>query len=301
VNVVSGPPYFTVSSTGVGFKVTPPSSTSTYMAPATIMVSATATGSITIGWNGGSTTIPVTYYATPTPSNPPTMSFLVASGSETPGSIAPGELISIFGSSLGGVPAGLRLNSNQTVATNLGGTEVLINGSSAPLIYSSAGQVNAIVPFEATGLATVQVVAEGIPSGSWAIPVAPSAPSIFTANGTGMGQAAIVNQDGSFNSASNPAARGTAIQIYATGGGQTSPPSSTGSVAQGAASLALSTTVTIGGVTAQVLYAGSAPGEVDGVVQINAIVPSGATPGSLPIIVTIGGVASQPGATLAIQ
>jgi uncharacterized protein (TIGR03437 family) len=271
------------------------------MAPATVMVSATATGSITIGWNGGSTTIPVTYYATATPSNPPTMSFLVGSASETPGSIVPGELISIFGSGLGGAPAGLQLSSSQTVATSLGGTEVLINGSSAPLIYSSAGQVNAIVPFEATGLATVQVVAEGIPSGSWAIPVAPSAPSIFTANGTGMGQAAIVNQDGSFNSASNPAARGTAIQIYATGGGQTSPPSSTGSVAQGAASLALSTTVTIGGVTAQVLYAGSAPGEVDGVVQINAIVPSGATPGSLPIIVTIGGVASQPGATLAIQ
>jgi uncharacterized protein (TIGR03437 family) len=61
-------------------------------------------------------------------------------------------------------------------------------------------------------------------------------------------------------------------------------------------------TLTISGVTAQVLYAGNAPGEVDGIVQINAIVPQSVTPGvALPILVTIGGVTSQAGTTVAIR
>ena len=104
-----------------------------------------------------------------------------------------------------------------------------------------------------------------------------------------MGAGAIVNSDGSVNSPSNPASRGSVIQIYATGGGQTSPASSTGAVATGAAY-----SVSIGGANAQVLYAGSAPGAVDGVVQMNVVVPSTLTPGTtLPVVVTIGGVTSQ--------
>ena len=111
-----------------------------------------------------------------------------------------------------------------------------------------------------------------------------------------------MNQDGSINSASNPASPGTFIQIYATGGGNTSPTSSTGSVAQSALNLSVKPTVTIGGIDAQVLYAGSAPGEVNGVVQINAVIPQSVASGiSLPVLVTIGGVPSQPGVTVAIQ
>jgi trimeric autotransporter adhesin len=130
----------------------------------------------------------------------------------------------------------------------------------------------------------------------------PSAPSIFTANASGVGQAAIVNHDGTINSASNPALRGTAIQVYATGGGQTSPPSSTGIAAAGQANLALPVSVAVGGVNAQVLYAGAAPGEVEGVVQVNVMVPQSVAPGvALPVLVTIGSVTSQTGVTVAIQ
>jgi uncharacterized protein (TIGR03437 family) len=150
-------------------------------------------------------------------------------------------------------------------------------------------------------VAKVQVTAGGIQAAAWAVPIAPSAPSIFTVSSAGVGQGAVVNADGSVNSATNPAARGSAIQIYATGGGQTSPASSTGSVAPAAANLVLPVTVTIGGVNAQVLYAGSAPGELDGVVQINAIIPQSVTPGILPIVVTVNGVASQTNVTLAIE
>jgi uncharacterized protein (TIGR03437 family) len=321
VSVHSGTPYFSVQSMNLDpnqfesavpimYSVTPTSSTNQFMAPATILVTGSFSlpglhyASLTVSWNGGSAVIPVTLIAIPTSTMPPVMNAIVGSGSATPGSIAPGELITIFGSGLGAAPADLQLNSNQTVATNLGGTEVLINGSAAPLVYSSTGQVNAIVPYEAgsSGTASVQVVSQGIQSSAWAVPLAPSAPSIFTASASGVGQGAIVNQDGSVNRASKPAIRGTAIQIYATGGGQTSPASSTGSVAPTSANLALAVHVTIGGVDAQVLYAGNAPGEVEGVVQINAIVPQSVTPGgALPLLVTVGGVTSTVGATVAVQ
>ena len=307
VNVVSGPPTFTIpSSTLVGIKVTPVSSTTQYMAPATIQISATAAlpgtyqGSITVSWNGGSAVIPVTYYATATAAAPPVMSAIVSSGSAIPGSIAGGELITIFGSGLGGIPAIL----GPSVTTNLGGTQVLINSTPAPMIYSSTGQVNAIVPYEASGIASIQVIAGGIQTGTWGVPVVPSAPSIFTVLARpGIGQGSIVNQDGTINNGKRtPASRGTAIQIYATGGGQTMPSSSTGSVAQVAANLLLPVKVTIGGMDAQVLYAGNAPGEVEGVVQINAMVPPSVMPGAaLPVIVTIAGVPSQTGVTIAVR
>jgi len=96
--------------------------------------------------------------------------------------------------------------------------------------------------------------------------------------------------------------RGTAIEIYCTGGGQTSLPSTTSALAPGANTLGLPVTVTIGGVNTQVLYAGSPPGEVNGVVQINAVVPQTLTPGpALPVQVSIGCRQSQTGVTVAIQ
>jgi uncharacterized protein (TIGR03437 family) len=146
------------------------------------------------------------------------------------------------------------------------------------------------------------VLAKGLHAGSWDIPLAPSAPSIFTLSGSGVGPGAIVNQDYSINDATRPAARGSEIQIYATGGGQTSPASLTGSVSPAAASLVLAAKVTIGGVDAQVLYSGAAPGEVAGVVQINALVPATVAPGgAVPLLVAIGGVSSQSGVTVAVQ
>jgi uncharacterized protein (TIGR03437 family) len=171
------------------------------------------------------------------------------------------------------------------------------------MIFTSTGQVNAIVPYEVgtSGSASIQVVSQGILSGAWAVPVVPAAPSILTSGGAGVGQGAIVNQDHSLNNETNPAVRGTVIEIYTTGGGQTSPLSSTGSVARVAASLTLPVSVTIGGVNAQVLYAGNAPGEIEGVVQINVMVPPTAMPGTLPVVVTIGGVASPPGVTVSVQ
>ena len=109
-------------------------------------------------------------------------------------------------------------------------------------------------------------------------------PGIFTM-ANGMGQAAANNQDGSINSATNPAARGSIVTLYATGEGVNV--SSVG--------------LTIGGYAAKLLYAGPAPG-FPGLMQINAQVPTGfLAPGIQPVILTVGNVASQSGVTIALD
>ena len=207
--------------------------------------------------------------------------------------------------SLGAAPAGFTLDAKGNLPTIIGATQVLINGKPAPLLYVSANQINAIVPYEvgASGTATIQVVSNGLPSASWGVPVAPSAPSMFAADSTGVGQAAVLNQDNSLNGSSNPAGAGSVIQIFATGGGQTVPASVTGTLAGNSLdTTALPVTVTIRGADAPVTYHGSAPGEVAGVLQVNAVVPPGITPGpAVPILITVGGNQSQSGATIAVE
>ncbi len=99
---------------------------------------------------------------------------------------------------------------------------MLINGIASPLIYVSTGQVNAIVPYNAGdgSSANIQVLASGLQAKAWTVPLAPSSSSIFTSGGTGIGQGAVLNADNSINSASNPAARGSVIQIFGTAEGK---------------------------------------------------------------------------------
>jgi uncharacterized protein (TIGR03437 family) len=91
---------------------------------------------------------------------------IVNAGSGLPGAISPGETIAIYGSGIGSAPIGL-------TATDLGGTEVLINGVAAPLVYASEGQVKAIVPDEVgtVGTATVQVNWKGLTTEVWGVPL----------------------------------------------------------------------------------------------------------------------------------
>ena len=89
-----------------------------------------------------------------------------------------------------------------------------------------------IVPYEVAKQpsTTIEVISGNTKSTARGVAVAPSAPAIFSLASTGTGQAAVLNQDNSVNGLSNPAPRGTMVQIFATGEGQTSPPGITGSV-----------------------------------------------------------------------
>jgi uncharacterized protein (TIGR03437 family) len=221
------------------------------------------------------------------------------------GGISPGQLLTFFGQNLGPAAlAGLRLDSNGLVANTLAGTRVLFDGIAAPLLYTSAGQLTAVVPYSVDGRATtqVQVEFEGRRSNTIALPVVNAAPALFTADSSGRGPGAILNENSTPNSAANPAARGSVVVLYLTGEGATSPAGVDGKpAAVPLPAPRLPVAVSIGGVDAPVLYAGGAPGLVAGVMQVNVRIPAGVPPGSQPIIVNVGSASSRPDVTLAVR
>jgi uncharacterized protein (TIGR03437 family) len=229
---------------------------------------------------------------------------VVNGASLLPGPLAPGEIISIFGAGLGPVtPATPTADSSGSIGNSAGGTQVLIGVIHAPVLYAQANQVNAVVPFGVAGaLASVAVSYQGSSTSAVEVLLAPAAPAIFAADGSGAGPAAILNQDGKLNTPLHPAQQGEIVAIYATGGGQTAPAESDGQVVTGTSRLTLPVEVTIGGLAAEVIYAGGAPSLVAGANQVNARVPATAPTGpSVPVTLTVGGFTSPPTVTVAIR
>lgn len=134
------------------------------------------------------------------------------------------------------------------------------------------------------------------------ISVVPSAPGVFTADSTGTGPAAALNQDGQLHTAQNPARAGDIIVLYATGEGQTSPPGVDGALSDFPYPAPIQkVSVTIGGFDAAILYAGAAPGQIAGLMQINARIPLGVAPGAVPVSIRIGNNTSQTGVTIVVR
>jgi uncharacterized protein (TIGR03437 family) len=142
-----------------------------------------------------------------------------------------------------------------------------------------------------------------VKSAGTTLQVAESMPGLFAADGSGKGPGAILNQDFSLNSSSNPAAVGSAIMLYGTGGGLTDPASTDGQINPLSADvkLALDVHVTIGGQAAQVLYAGAAPDLPAGLIQINAVIPDGTPSGNQPVVVQIGTASTTQTVTVAVK
>jgi uncharacterized protein (TIGR03437 family) len=220
--------------------------------------------------------------------------------------IAPGEIVTLYGVGLG--PSMLTQytpNPDGSIPTTLAGVQVFFDSTPAPLIYVSATQIAAIVPYsmQNAGTAQVSVTYGGATTVTTPFIVGNTAPGIFTANTTGSGQAAAINQNGTLNNASNPARIGDIVSLYATGEGQTTPGGVDGKLAPlnpPYPKPIANVTATIGGQPAQVTYYGAAPGEVAGLMQVNVQIPAGVQPGDVPVVISAGGVASPAGVTLAI-
>ena len=221
------------------------------------------------------------------------------------GSVSPGEIVLIFGSGLGPATlAGPQLDSNGYLSSSLAGTQVLFDGVAAPILYTQASQVSVVVPYEVIGRTQVQVVYQGLGSNLVLIPVAAAMPGIFTRGASGHGQGSILNQDGTANSASNPAPVGSYVSVYATGEGQTNPAGIDGQpgVSPAPRPVAQPITATVGGLPAPVQYAGGAPGLVAGILQVNVQVPTGVASGSNALIViSVGGQPTQANVTVAVK
>lgn len=242
----------------------------------------------------------------------PQLTAVANAASYAAGPIAPGEVVALGGTGLGpptpGVTVQLAANG-QSITTTLGGVQVLFDGKyPAALTYVSATQINAIAPYEIAGETSTQITVQyqGGTSAALQAQVAAAAPGIFTGNFMGTGQGAILNQDYSVNGISYPASRNTIVMIYCSGAGLTDPAIADAAITPTSqpfpALVNQPVTVTIGGISAQVQYAGGAPGAVAGLTQINAVVPANAPTGpSVPVVIQIGTWQSQAGVTMAVQ
>jgi uncharacterized protein (TIGR03437 family) len=243
-------------------------------------------------------------FVDPNSQNPVQVEMVVDSASLQVGPYCPLEIISIVGKGLGPKQGASGMASNGSYATKLAGTQVMFGGLAAPLLFVSDTKINAIVPgaiYLPWGSLEVNTAAgTSAPYVTWLVQ---ATPEIFSVDQSGVGQGAISNADGTANSASNPAARGSVISIFGTGGGLTNPVSGDGVIAQVQEPLAYTTLyVSIGGSAANVTYAGSAVGFVNGVMQIDAQVPADAPVGpATAIVVSEYGFRSRTGITVAIK
>ena len=302
---------FTASATSSGWLSVTPTSGST---PDTLSVSVnplilgagTYSGSITLSPAGGAAQviIPVTLTViTPLP----VVDRVVNSASYINGAIAPGEIITLFGSSIGPATGlGATIDSHGFIDTSLGNVQVTFNGFLAPILYASSSQINAIVPYELiSGTNALVVVSFGSArSNSLTVAVAPSAPGIYTANASGSGPGAILDLHYHLNSTSNPAGAGDIVQVFATGHGQTTPGGVDGLIEPAVLplpELLLSYNATVGNQPATIQYIGAAPGLVAGALQVNIVIPAGLPSGPAQLLLTIGGATSQNSVTVALK
>lgn len=219
--------------------------------------------------------------------------------------VALGGFISIFGNNLAPQPAAA---TQLPYPISLAGTQVILGGEQLPLAFAANGQINALVPYDLQVNAAQQIIVQQNSSYSLPQPVllAAAQPAVFTQNqsGTGPGVIVVLKANGTEfeTSPTAPASAGDALIIYCSGLGAVSPPVSAGSAASSTqlSNTVNPVTVTVGGESAEVLFAGLAPGFA-GLYQVNAIVPSGiAASASVPVVLTVGGRSSVP-VTVSIQ
>ena len=223
---------------------------------------------------------------------------------KAPAVLSAGMIASVFGTNLSEAPSSgvaasfIQISYQYQLPTILAGAQVTFDGLAAPLFMVSPGQINLQVPYELAGYPSAQVVVTvaGIASPPMTVTLAPASPGIFTVNAQDQNLAAVLNQDNSVNSASNPAPAGNVIQMFCTGLGvpllaglATGEPASSDFLHRTVDTPA----VTIGGSPALVEFSGLAPGFV-GLYQVNIEVPVGISPGEVPLALGMSGKSANP-------
>jgi len=271
-------------------------------------------GTVLIGTSSALAPVPVQVTLSVVQAGKPVITSIQNGASYSLGALSPGENVYIKGTSLG--PATLtmgQLDQNGLVVTTIANTQVMFDNIPAPIIYVSATQTSVMVPYGVFGRAqtSVTVTYQGIPSDPVVYNVVPVAPGIYTLNQAGSGQGAVFNQDGrTVNGPGAPAAKGSVIALYLTGEGPTTPQGVDGAITPSDGTQLkhplATVTATVGGIPTTVFYAGSAPGIVNGISQINVQIPVNAPSGpNVPIVLifttSVYAAGTQGGVTVAVQ
>ena len=219
-------------------------------------------------------------------------------------SVSPGEIVAIFGANVGPstqLPA--KNGTKGAVSNTLGNVQQLFDNVASPLLKVSASNVRTVVPFGVSGTTQMVLQTAAGQSSVASLPVVAATPALFTSSGLGSGQASALNQDGSVNSATNPATAGSVISLFATGLGQTSPNGVDGAIVGSALSTPnLPISANVGGLASEIVYAGAAPGMIDGTFQINVRLPLNVATGPVVLLVLQAGAAiGQTGVWISIQ
>jgi uncharacterized protein (TIGR03437 family) len=255
-----------------------PSSSGAYSTP--LMNYVVGVGGVRIGSGIGpnlgiNVAIPAPSFSGSGPYLNPTGIVNAASSAPFTAGVAPGELLTLYGT---GLADSLVVAPAIPFPITLGNVQVTINGVAAPIYYVSPTQISAIVPYElSAGVAQVQVITDGNPSNTVTMFTNETSVGVFSVPPGGLGYGAVLHQNGQLVSPSNPAAIGETVSVYLTGLGAVSP-----TIADGAAGVAGATTNTItadiNGTAATVTYSGLAP-QLAGLYQMNVTIPSGVTSG----------------------
>ena len=216
---------------------------------------------------------------------------VVNAASFTP-ALAPGSLISLFGSNL----AFERLQaSSLPLPAELSGTSLSLNGARLPLLFVSPDQINAQLPYGALGPATLRVTT---PGGSAETPVVVSefAPAVLMVSGGGVWVPALVRSpSGALVSDVAPARSGDFLTIYAIGLGELNRAVAAGQPAPGSPPVGTRNPVQIriDDVSLTPSFAGLSPGFA-GLYQVNVQLPDGLRGGSHSLVVVVGATGSKP-------
>jgi uncharacterized protein (TIGR03437 family) len=224
---------------------------------------------------------------------------IVNAASQQRSPVAPGEIVSIYGTNLGPATAQGAVNAGAAFPSILSNVQVLFGNTPGIPLLAYSGLINVVAPFDLVPGTTVnaQVLYYGIPSAKVPLSVVAAAPALFTKDGSGRGQAAVINQDGTIDT---PSPRGTFVTLYGTGGG-IFPGAEDGGIPRRASQFPGTVRVSLASRDAQVFYAGAAPGLVSGAFQLNVAIPADMATGPAEIIVNVQGNDSPRGVTLEIR
>jgi uncharacterized protein (TIGR03437 family) len=232
-----------------------------------------------------------------------TASGIVNGASFAKGGIVPGEIATLFGTNLTS-STGINLTSGLPLMTTFLNVSVMVNDKAVPLFavddVNGQEQINFQVPWEVAGApsANIAVMNNGTTSATVSVPVLAAQPGIINYSTGGENFGVILHANFQLADSAHPAVPRETVLIYCTGLGAVSSSPADGAAANGQSTVVMAK-VTMGGVNAPVSFSGLAPGFV-GLYQVNAEVPAGLASGNQPVVITIGGSASN-SALLPIQ
>jgi len=193
--------------------------------------------------------------------------------------VSPGGFVTLFGSGL----------SAQTTAAKtfpfpltLGNVSATVNGRAAPIYLVSPGQISLVVPYSTVGsTATIIVTVGGTASNTVEVPLAATAPGIFSLTQNGLGDGAVLHANYSVVNVDNPALPGEIVQVFLSGMGAVTPVVADGAAAPSTqpAVVTAQTSVTLGGQPAQIFFNGLTP-QLASLYQLNVKVPTSLAPGA---------------------